>query len=237
MSPKRKIFAPHRFAGPPRAAIFLLCTALLLIAACTPDAADWSPHPASKKNEVRWIAFEHVARFSRDSDMLTPDETMRLQRFLAAHDAGRQDTVRIGAAGSRIGDTAARRREASVIAVLRDRDMTPALLPRNETTNGDGDVRVVLGRYIVIPPACPDWSKPAHKDPANTPSSNFGCATETNLGLMVADPGDLVRGRRPGPADGAAGARRYKTWREGEQAQTPAITPLIIQSGVGGAGQ
>ena len=40
-------------------------------------------------------------------------------------------------------------------------------------------------------------------DFANLPHSNFGCATQTNLGLMVAEPRDLVRGRALG-----AGRRR-----------------------------
>ena len=44
-------------------------------------------------------------------------------------------------------------------------------------------------------------------------SSNFGCANERNLGLMVANPADLLRGREPGPADGdfaAFGIQRYR---------------------------
>ena len=65
-------------------------------------------------------------------------------------------------------------------------------------------------------------------------ASGAQAATITNLGLMVANPGDLVRGRTPGPADGAVGARRYKSYREGEQKKSPAITPLVIQSSVGG---
>ena len=36
-------------------------------------------------------------------------------------------------------------------------------------------------------------------DYTNTLPSNFGCATQTNLGLMVANPRDLVMGRVPGP--------------------------------------
>ena len=49
-------------------------------------------------------------------------------------------------------------------------------------------------RYLVTLPPCPNWSKPAAGagDFTNTPSSNFGCAAAVNLGLMVANPADLV---------------------------------------------
>ena len=94
----------------------------------------------------------------------------------------------------------------------------------------------MLGRFIVVPPDCPDWSKPADSDPANRSSSNLGCATAVNLGLMVADPEDLVRGHRPGPSDGAYGARLYRDYRDGKQTAMPPITSLAIGSGVGSAG-
>jgi pilus assembly protein CpaD len=75
-------------------------------------------------------------------------------------------------------------------------------------------VEVVLERYLVTLPACPDWSRQSGTDFANLPHSNFGCATETNLGLMVAEPRDLVHGRPLAPADGihqAEGVVRYRT--------------------------
>jgi pilus assembly protein CpaD len=75
-------------------------------------------------------------------------------------------------------------------------------------------VRVVVNRHVVVPPNCPDWSKPATADYGNTPMSNLGCSTTANLGAMVADPGELVQGRQPGAADaeGSTGAiRRYRT--------------------------
>ena len=43
-------------------------------------------------------------------------------------------------------------------------------------------------------PDCPDWRKASNHNYSNTSQANFGCANETNLGLMVADPRDLQRG-------------------------------------------
>lgn len=206
------------------------------LSACAPESAHWSPAQSVKLNDVRWVTFEHPIRFASGDETLGEAEKTRLRRFLALHDAGYGDDVMIGASGAASNAVEAARREAAVMAELRALDFSPRLLP--ETPSGatsDGPaVHLVLGRYVVVPPDCPDWSKPADGDPNNRVSSNFGCATATNLGLMVANPGDLVRGRRAGPADGAAGARLYRNYREGEQKQAPSLTPLVIQSGVGG---
>jgi pilus assembly protein CpaD len=72
---------------------------------------------------------------------------------------------------------------------------------------------LVVGRYVVTTPDCPDWTKPTTGDRGNSPSGNFGCATATNLGLMVADPGGLVVGRSLGPNDpylSTGAVRRYR---------------------------
>jgi pilus biogenesis lipoprotein CpaD len=77
-------------------------------------------------------------------------------------------------------------------------------------------VEVVLERYIVTPPACPDWSRRSGVDYANQPHTNFGCANETNLGLMIANPRDLVNGRKAGPADGIQQAEGIVRYRQGQ---------------------
>ena len=241
MSPKRRYFKRRRSRKGFSAALITVAV-LALVAACAPDTSHWSPKQSVKRNDVRWVTFEHRVRFPAGGAVLDSGEQKRLNTFLARHEAGYGDRLLIGATGNRRDEIDARRavrREASVSAELRRHDLSARLLPDVPTRETwDGTVKIVLGRFVVIPPNCPDWSKPANGDPANRVSSNFGCATATNLGLMVANPGDLVRGRRPGAADGAAGARLYRTYRDGEQKQAPSITPLVIQSGVGsGSGQ
>ena len=72
---------------------------------------------------------------------------------------------------------------------------------------------MVVSRYVVVSPNCPDWSKKPGTDFENRRASNFGCATETNLGLMVANPRDLVVGRSPGPADAEHNAQSLVRYR------------------------
>jgi pilus assembly protein CpaD len=77
-------------------------------------------------------------------------------------------------------------------------------------------VELVLERYLVTLPACPDWSRRSGLDFDNQPLSNLGCATTTNLGLMVADPKDLVRGRPLDRADGVQQAEAIVRYRTGK---------------------
>jgi pilus biogenesis lipoprotein CpaD len=77
-------------------------------------------------------------------------------------------------------------------------------------------VSVLVERYVVTPPNCPDWSKPVGQDSENTPLANFGCANTANLGMMVVNPRELIRGSTPGPADGEAVSAAIKRYRQGK---------------------
>lgn len=57
-----------------------------------------------------------------------------------------------------------------------------------------GTARVVIVRTRATVPGCPDWSKKSDFNPNNGLSSNYGCATNSNLAAMVANPEDLLRG-------------------------------------------
>jgi pilus biogenesis lipoprotein CpaD len=53
--------------------------------------------------------------------------------------------------------------------------------------------------YVTVQlPDCPNWKSSPVTTYSNTKHSNMGCATTTNLGLMLADPRDLERGASAG---------------------------------------
>ena len=58
-----------------------------------------------------------------------------------------------------------------------------------------GRVRVVVTRSSASVPGCPDWSDDYDGNYMNATSRNYGCATNSNIAAMIADPEDLVRGR------------------------------------------
>lgn len=57
-----------------------------------------------------------------------------------------------------------------------------------------GTVRVVVSRSVATVPGCPDWSSKSDSNLRNATSSNYGCATNSNLAAMVANPEHLVKG-------------------------------------------
>ncbi|QZP08002.1 CpaD family pilus assembly protein [Caenibius sp. WL] len=59
-----------------------------------------------------------------------------------------------------------------------------------------GNARVVVTRSTATVPGCPDWSDSRASNLGNQTASGFGCAVNSNLAAMVANPEDLVRGER-----------------------------------------
>lgn len=77
-----------------------------------------------------------------------------------------------------------------------------------------GQVRVIASRATASVPDCPNWRDQQILPSVNT-SANYGCAVNSNLAAMVADPNDLVRGRA-GNVDGSGStaARAVRVYRE-----------------------
>lgn len=77
-----------------------------------------------------------------------------------------------------------------------------------------GTIRVIASRATASVPSCPVWTENGMLPTAST-SSNFGCATNSNLAAMVANPEDLVHGQDGANAGSATTAgRAIRTYRE-----------------------
>ncbi|MDE2595600.1 MAG: CpaD family pilus assembly protein [Sphingomonadales bacterium] len=57
-----------------------------------------------------------------------------------------------------------------------------------------GMVRVIVSRSKAEVPGCPDWQTKSSTNLMNATSSNYGCATNSNIAAMVADPEHLIKG-------------------------------------------
>lgn len=57
-----------------------------------------------------------------------------------------------------------------------------------------GNVRVVITRSTAHVPGCPDWSNRSASNLGNATSSGYGCAVNSNLAAMVANPEHLLNG-------------------------------------------
>lgn len=57
-----------------------------------------------------------------------------------------------------------------------------------------GTVRVVITRSSASVPGCPDWSRKTDVSLNNATSTNYGCAVNSNVAAMVANPEHLIKG-------------------------------------------
>lgn len=216
----------------PTCRIVLLCAVLLLaLAGCNSPTEQWQPVEAPKTNKVEFVRLNHSVRFAPGSAALAPAEARRLGAFVddAEIAGGEEVFVATGEA-----DGLAQKRQAAVRTLLSRRGIRAVPLA---TANAARDeVALQVERYVVTPPACPNWSKPSGGDPTNTVGSNFGCATATNLGLMVAEPRDLLVGRKPGPADAEPALRAVHKYRTGKPVVLPDDLTSQAQPDASGAG-
>lgn len=204
-----------------------------VLGGCVTDS-DWRevrngatiPQPRVTVDQVRvTLAFPDAGRHLPDS------ERRRLMAFLQGSGARPGDRVHV--IGSSLDDPAtvqARTRAiAPVLAALR---LAPSV-PTNDLGLNDpapGTLSLILRRYAVTVPGCPDMSDSLLGNFDNRTHSNFGCATAVNLGLMVEDPHDLLRGRDLGPMEGRYAARGAYAYLAG-QAEEPDTITLTLTGG------
>lgn len=184
----------------------------LTIAACAPQTSQWSDVEAPKENRVTYVRLSHSVPFRSNEVRLSPAEAAGLGAFIRDRAVGYGDEILLLGAGSAVGQ---RRQEAVATAFERAGLRVIRNVEMDGITPDPNEIRIVVGRHVVTPPECPNWSKRADEDFGNTKSSNIGCATTTNLGLMIANPRDLVEGESTGPADGELAAFRVESYRRG----------------------
>lgn len=76
-----------------------------------------------------------------------------------------------------------------------------------------GMLRVVVARSKASVPSCPDFTTDHDRNYNASNHSNYGCALNSNLAAMIADPEDLVQGRENKKLDSNSGKRAVDTYR------------------------
>lgn len=188
---------------------------LFLLGACS-HMPDFKKHVPYAPDEVRSpavqpVAVSHLVAFEAGSVILDGAATQALDAFLERQRVDRADSLVITVENGGEASLARAERVAAYLALKR-------LDTRLQVADRAllGGVALTVERYLVTLPGCPDWTGPNGVTHANRPSSNWGCATATNLGLMVANPRDLAMGRDPGLGDGAAQVLGIQRYQKGE---------------------
>jgi len=78
-----------------------------------------------------------------------------------------------------------------------------------------GTARVVVVRATATVPGCPDWRDNSDTNFANATSHGYGCAVNSNLAAMIADPQHLIHGDKGnGETTIITSNRAVDAWRE-----------------------
>ncbi|NJM51150.1 MAG: hypothetical protein HC843_09975 [Sphingomonadales bacterium] len=62
-------------------------------------------------------------------------------------------------------------------------------------------------------PNCPNWSKSTEANYNSSSHPNYGCAVNSNMAAMIADPEDLVRGKENEKLDSSSGKAAIQAYR------------------------
>ena len=194
----------------------LLLAGMVVLSGCElakSHVEDWSSIPEIRKPVASRALYSHEVLFSPSEASLNDSEGRRLQGFIDNAKIGASDRVYLVSGDSLFGKL----RVQAIGKFLETNNIRVRPLPADIGVGGpSGDaISVVVSRYVVTLPACPDWTGERYTY-NNVPTSNWGCATAINLGRMVARPEDLVRGRDPGTFDGEYATRSIDLYRKGE---------------------
>ncbi|WP_299391995.1 CpaD family pilus assembly lipoprotein [Pelagibius sp.] len=181
--------------------------------------AKWQQIPASPANQADAILFQQSVFFIGSSALLDEDAQQAIDALLweAEPDPGTVVSLSAGSGDAPRYDRLTLQRLEAVRVALADRGYeavlgdAPAVPAPGSQSN---EVRMSLTKFMPILPDC-DQPQPLEPDrPAF--DTAFGCSNAHNLGVMVANPGDLERGRTLEPADGEFAAGSVRRYRLGE---------------------
>ena len=95
-----------------------------------------------------------------------------------------------------------------------------------------GDVRIVVSRSTASVAGCPDFSQPSQPNFVGAASSNYGCAVNSTLAAMVANPEDLVNGGQTGSApNGETAAKAVRVWRNADPTAKGGLKVEAVKAG------
>jgi pilus assembly protein CpaD len=211
----------------------LAIPAMLALAACRPGAAEYTEAESPKLLRVDSAASQFSLAFAAGSDRLAAGESARLQQLALSGRIRPGDRVTIAPSG---GPLLQEERVAAISSELLRYGVAATASPLAGVARDRAIVMV--GRYMVTLPPCPNWSQYPASDFTNAKTSNFGCAVATNLGLMVASPADLVAGSELANADGTpavSAMTRYLTDKVKLPDTGAGAAALAASSGTGGA--
>ncbi len=191
----------------------------------------WRQMPAHEQNHVEMVTLEHIVAFAPSAIRPGDREFGRLLDFIQESELASTDDIFLDAPRSAAGihDAVNTARLEVLEGELLQLGLPVEIADSPMAGSPSADrVVIVVERAVAIPPDC-EVEQPGL---AQRPDWKVGCAVNASLGLMVADPRDLVRGRTLGPADAESASRAVKVYRDPDSAKGDAnVLQLELTTG------
>lgn len=95
-----------------------------------------------------------------------------------------------------------------------------------------GTARVIVSRASASVPGCPNWRYSRLPGSPTSTDSNYGCAMNSNLAAMIANPNDLVLGQEGAVSgDAATSSKAIKSYRDTAPTGTQGLEKTTSKGG------
>lgn len=158
----------------------------------------------------------------------SPLERDRLRAFIADMAGNRPEALHVTISGA---PSAAQQRELTKLLVVDG--VAPDKIAVAPPGAARSSLAVTVDRYVATPPVCNPWASvytASTEVNANPARAQLGCSDLNNLGAMVADPHDLIKGSSSPYADGTTASTAVSRY------QTDSVKQLIAPGGFGPGG-
>lgn len=203
--------------------------AILVLASAAAAGCGYTPHDLADRgvesvNQPVVTGADYVFDAAAPGGTLAPGEAERLNAWFQGLGLGYGDMIYVDG-----GDAYGARQQVAAVASNYGM-LVSAGAPVTVGAIQPGSVRVVVSRRRAVVPNCPNWSRPSETDFNNRSMSNYGCAVNTDLAAMVANPEDLVHGQEgSGTGDTATGAKAVQFYRTTPPSGTKGLMEISTQ--------
>ena len=167
-----------------------------------------------------------AVRVDPDMQRLNASDAQRVQAFAERWKARGQGAMTVSAPQGSPNQRAAETTMTETVKMLTKLGVPMRSIERTgypaATHPGEPPVTLSFVATAAVATDCSQlgWTDNLAFTPRNTPWNNFGCATQSNLAAMIANPNDLVEPQPMGDVDIARRAKVFEEYRRGNATQT-----------------
>lgn len=171
---------------------------------------------------------EHVLPLlvGANANGLTSGDRTALSGFMQSYQSQGEGSLRIRVPQGSMNASAAHNALGDIhdVVAAAGGNTSAILVERYQVDNptAHAPIMAIFDRLEAVTNPCGTWNDRTNPSPDRTDYYNFGCASQSNLGAMLADPRDLVRPRGVGFPDAGRRAEVLARYRRGEVTATQA---------------